>query len=121
MASQLGGTGRPEREGVEKMRLPRKLLLLVSMVGVFSMLGAGVAFADHTGGTEWTCNTGATVDGELCTDRNPIGPAASQIGPVGGNIADPGRAKAFAGGTPSNAVNAINNNPLCPFHGVAGP
>ena len=27
-------------------------------------------------------------------------------------------ANAFAGGTPSNAVVAINNNPLCPFHGV---
>ena len=108
------------------MRLPRKLLLLVSMVGVFSMLGAGVAFADHTGGTEWTCsNSEGALEGNGCApgDRDFEGAAADgpAFGPVGSNIADPGRAKAFAGGTPSNAVVAINNNPLCPFHGVAGP
>ncbi len=91
------------------------------MVGVFSMLGAGIALADHTGGTEWTCDdaTGAQ-EGNPCApgDRNPIGPAAENaLAPVGRNISDAGFTNGF-GNPNSNAAVAINNNPLCPFHGV---
>ncbi len=109
-------------QGGSTVRSLRKLLVLVSMVGVFSMLSVGVAFADHTGGTEWTCDdaTGA-LEGNGCApnDRNKIGPAAKNaLAPVGRNIAGPGFDNAFDGGTPSNAFTAIQNNPLCPFHGV---
>ncbi len=99
------------------------LVVFASMLMLVSVFSAGAALADHTGGTQWTCNDGATVDGELCENRTPIGPAAQQIGPVGRNIADPARANIATGGgtTPSNFLVAINHNPLCPFHGVAGP
>jgi hypothetical protein len=111
------------------MRLPRKLLLLVSMVGVFSMLGAGVAFADHTGGTEWTCDDEANApEGESCggptNSQDLIGPAAQHaFAPVGSNIispsapGNPGSVNGFQNPN-SSAGDGINHNPLCPFHGV---
>ncbi len=96
-------------------------MLLVSMVGVFSMLGAGIAFADHTGGTEWTCDDAAgALEGNGCApdDRDAIGPAADKaLAPVGRNIAPEGGENGFQNEN-SNAFVAIVNNPLCPFHGV---
>ena len=110
------------------MRRVRILASLIGMIMLFSVLSAGVAFADHTGGTEWTCDAGETEDGEGCPgSKTKDGPAAENtLAPVGSHIGPtaspdhPGFENGFL--NPSgNAINAINNNPLCPFHGVDGP
>ena len=107
------------------MRRIRILASLIGMIMLFSVLSAGVAFADHDGGTEWTCDSGPTTDGTPCPEphRNFDGPAANNaFAPVGSHIAptDPGRVNGFDP-TRSNASTAISNNPLCPLHGVAAP
>ncbi len=102
------------------MRRVRILASLVGMIMLFSVLSAGVAFADHTGGTEWTCDSGTTEDGDGCGSRTPVGPAAENtLAPVGSHISG---TPAFVNGPgPGGAANdAIANNPLCPFHGVDG-
>ncbi len=107
-----------------KKRL-RRLIVFAGVLGLVMAVNVGVASADHGGGTEWTCNAGATVDGESCGgpgNQDLIGAATDNaFAPVGNNIADPARANVEADATtPSNFIAAISNNPLCPFHGVAG-
>ena len=88
--------------------------------GLFFGLTTGVAFADHSGGTEWTCNDEAgAAEGEFCGDRNAIGPAAEHaLAPVGRNISDQGLQNGYEPRPDSGANIAIQHNPLCPFHGV---
>jgi hypothetical protein len=100
----------------------RKILLLVTFVGAMVLLfalGVGVASADHSGGTEWTCDEAQNGGGCAPGSRNPIGPAAEHaLAPVGRNISEQGFVNGFDGNPNSNAFNAIANNPLCPFHPV---
>ena len=88
---------------------------------LFFGLASGVAFADHGGGTEWTCDdAGGAAEGAFCEpdDWNPIGPAADQLQPVGLHINDNGLQNGFLAHTEFGAFANIVRNPLCPFHGV---
>ena len=102
-------------------RLMTALAVAIVAGGLFFALSSGVAFADHGGGTEWTCDDAAgAADGSFCDpgDWNPIGPAADQIAPVGRNINSNGLNNGFLAHTAFGAFVAITHNPLCPFHGV---
>ena len=102
-------------------RLMVGLVVAVVAGGIFFGLTTGVAFADHGGGTEWTCDdAGGAAEGAFCdpSDWNPIGPAAAQIQPVGRNININGLNHGFLAHPEFGAFVAIINNPLCPFHGV---
>ena len=97
-----------------------RLVVFASVLALVMAVNVGVALADHPGGTNWTCDTGATEDGEFCdpADATTNGPAAENaLEPVGRRVFAPG-----APGTPGQAGlrNGIVNNPLCPLHGVAG-
>ncbi len=89
---------------------------------LFFALTTGVAFAEHGGGTEWTCDDAAGAEeGTPCEpgDRNPIGPAADQaLAPVGRNISGQGLQNGFLAHPDFGAFIGIQHNPLCPFHGV---
>ena len=103
-----------------------KKLAILAMAAVaagalFFALSTGAAFADHSGGTEWTCDDpGGAEEGVFCDpgDWNPIGPAADQVAPVGRNINEQGLNNGFLAHPGFGAFVAIVNNPLCPFHGV---
>ena len=95
------------------------LTVLVLTFGI----GVGQASADHTGGTEWTCNI-EVEEGEPCPPpvATPIGPAAQHaLAPVGSAIGGPGSTHpGFINGiqNPNAPDDILFNNPLCPFHGV---
>jgi hypothetical protein len=111
-----------------KRRL-RRLTVLFGVIGLVMAFNVGTAFADQTGGTEWTCDDPANaLAGESCggptNDQDLIGPAAENaFAPVGSHLLSP-----TAPGNPgsvhgimnekSNAQTALINNPLCPLHGV---
>ena len=103
----------------------RRLIVGLGVVvvagGLFFGVTTGVAFTDHSGGTEWTCDDAAgAAEGAFCEPEawNPIGPAADQVAPVGRNIAEQGLENGFLAHTEFGAFVAIVHNPLCPFHGV---
>ena len=104
------------------MRL-MKLLVAVGVVAAVFVLSVGVASADHTGGTEWTC-TVEVSEGEPCPPplATKIGPAAENaFAPVGSNIGGPGSTHpGFVNGilNPNAPDDILFNNPLCPFHTV---
>jgi hypothetical protein len=111
-----------------KRRL-RRLTVLFGVIGLVMAFNVGTAFADHTGGTEWTCDDPLNAPaGESCggptNTHDPIGPAAENaFAPVGSHLLSP-----TAPGNPGsvngiqnpngNAAIALINNPLCPLHGV---
>ena len=95
-----------------KKRL-RRLIVFAGVLELVMDFNLGTAFADHTGGTQWTCNV--APDEGFCTDADKQGPASiNAFEPVGRHV--------FPGGVPitEGAGNAprlgITNNPLCPLH-----
>lgn len=96
------------------------MAVVIAVPAVFAVNG-DVASADHSGGSEWTCDEASGApEGSPCApgDRNTIGPAAEHaLAPVGSNISGAGFVNGFSN-PKANAFNARVNNPLCPFHGV---
>ena len=105
----------------------RILIVLASTLAMVLMLNVGTAFADHTGGTEWTCDTNAgAAEGGFCPEgggANTDG-AATLIGPAALNAFEPVGRHVFAPGAKASDAareaprNGIVNNPLCPLHEV---